>query len=107
MAIQLNKVIVKIDDKPYEFRKMNFGFQRRMIELQKGLKNKQKELAKKYDVEISELDSKITEDEQLEIAEIVLGIQSTVAELFVKPEDASILDQFDQDNITELITSLQ
>lgn len=63
--IELNKVGIEIDGKVYEMRKMNFGFQRRMIALQTAINDTHKRLSKKYDVSIDKLDGVITNEELL------------------------------------------
>ena len=105
--ITLNTVGIDIDGTTYEMRKMSLGFQRRMLELQRNLTEKQKELAKKHGVSVDELEDKLTGEEQVEIATMSLNIQDVVAGLFVKPEEAAILDHFTEANITELIQALR
>lgn len=105
--IELNKVGVEIDGKVYHFRKMSFGFQRRMVELQSNIAEKNKQLAKKYDVAVDKLDDEMSAEDKLEVAKMNLGIQDVIASLFVNPEQAAILDNFDSDAITQLITALQ
>ena len=105
--IELNKVGIEIDGKVYEMRKMNFGFQRRMIALQTAINDTRKRLSKKYDVSIDKLDGVITNEEQLELANLRLSIQEVVSGLFVNKEEAEILDHFDQESLTKLIEALQ
>lgn len=105
--IELNKVGIEIDGKVYQFRKMNFGFQRRMLELQSTISDKNKQYAKKYDVSVDELEKKLNQEEQLEMARLSLQMQEVVANLFVNKEEATILDDFDADNLTQLIEALQ
>ena len=105
--IELNKVGIEIDGKVYEMRKMNFGFQRRMIALQTSINDTQKRLAKKYDVSTDKLDGVITAEEQLELANLSLTVQEVASELFVNKEEAEILDHFDQEALSKLIEALQ
>lgn len=105
--IELNKVGIEIDGKVYQMRKMSFGFQRRMIALQTSINDTQKRLAKKYDVSTDKLDGVITAEEQLELANLSLSVQEVASELFVNKEEASILDHFDQESLSQLIEALQ
>ena len=105
--IELNKVGIEIDGKVYEMRKMNFGFQRRMIALQTSINDIQKRLAKKYNVAADKLAGVITPEEQLELANLSLSVQEVASELFVNKEEAEILDHFDQDALSQLIKALQ
>jgi hypothetical protein len=105
--IELNKVGIEIDGKVYEMRKMNFGFQRRMIALQTSINDIRKRLAKKHNVSTDKLDGVITPEEQLELANLSLTVQEVASELFVNKEEAEILDHFDQDSLTKLIEALQ
>jgi len=109
MAITLNRVGIEIDGKTYEFYKLSFGFQRRLIEVQSNLNKLQNEVAKKYEVEVSDINTSdlIPESEKLEIARAGLELQDAIASLFVKPEEAKILDNFDGSNIGELIEALK
>lgn len=109
MAIQLNKVGVEIDGKIYQFYKLSFGFQRRLIEVQSNLNKLSNETAKKYNVEVEEVtDSpKVPEADKLEIAKAGLELQGALSSLFVNPEEASILDNFDGDSLTQLIEALK
>lgn len=107
MSITLNTVGIEIDGKVYQMRKMNFGFQRRMIALQTSINDIQKRLAKKYNVSTDKLDGVITPEEQLELANLSLSVQEVASELFVNKEEAEILDNFDQDALSQLIQALQ
>lgn len=109
MNIQLNKVGVEIDGKVYQMYKLNLGFRRAVIEVQSSLRKLKKELAKKYDIGIDEveLSDKVSEDEKLEMVKIGLALQSSLSKLFVNPKEAVILDSFDDTNIGELIKSLE
>lgn len=109
MAIELNKVGVEIDGKVYQLYKLTFGFQRRLVEVQSNLNKMQNEVAKKYDVAIESINesNKVPEDEKIEIAKAGLQLQDAIAGLFVVPEEAAILDNFDGTNIGELIESLK
>ena len=107
--IELNKVGIDIDGKVYQFYKINFGFQRRLIELQSELNKKTNAIAHKYGIEISEIDAsdKPTNSEKLSISESSLKIQEALGCLFVNKDEAKILDNFDMQNATELIAALQ
>ena len=105
--IELNKVGIEIDGKVYQFRKMSFGFQRRMLEMQTAISEMNKKLAKKYNVPVEEVESKMSDEERIELAKLSLSIQEVVASLFVNKEEAVILDDFDADSLTQLITALQ
>lgn len=109
MAITLNKVGVEIDGKVYQFYKLNFGFQRKLVELQSNLNKMQNEIAKKYNIEVSDIEGneEISEDEKLELAKAGLQLQSVIAELFVNPDEAKILDNFDEDSLKQLIEALK
>ena len=107
--IELNKVGIEIDGKVYQFYKVNFGFQRRLIELQSGINKQANAISKKYGIKISEISTsdKPTNEEKLSISEGNLNIQYSLACLFVNKDEAKILDSFDMQNATELITALQ
>lgn len=107
--IELNKVGIEIDGKVYEMYKINFGFQRRLIEIQSEQNKLLNSIAKKYNIEVKEIDScnKITGDEKLSIADNNLKMQESLHCLFVNKDEAKILDSFDMKNATELITALQ
>lgn len=109
MAITLNKVGVEIDGKVYEFYKLSFGFQRKLVEVQSNLNKLQNNIAKKYDVEVSEINTseKVPDGEKLEVAKAGLALQDAIASLFVNPDEAKILDNFDSSNIGELIEALK
>ena len=107
MSITLNTVGIEIDGNVYKMRKMNFGFQKRMIALQTSINDTQKRLAKKYEVSTDKLDGVITPEEQLELANLSLSVQEVASELFVNKEEAEILDNFDQDSLSKLIEALQ
>lgn len=109
MAITLNKVGIEIDGKVYEFYKLSFGFQRKLIEVQSNVSKLQNTLAKKYSIEVSELDTsdKVTNDEKLELAKAGLEVTDALRGLFVNKEEAVILDNFDSENLTELVNSLK
>jgi len=108
MAIELNKVGIEIDGKVYQFYKMNFGFQRKMIELQSNMNKLINETAKKYEIEASEvsLSDKVPKEIKLELSMIGLDIQQAVANLLVNKDDAQILDYFDSDSSAKLIEAL-
>ena len=109
MAITLNRIGIDIDGTVYEFYKLSFGFQRRLVEVQSNLNKLQNEIAKKYNIDVSEINEskEVTETEKLEIASAGLELQDAVASLFVKPEEAKILDNFDGTNIGLLIEALK
>ena len=109
MAITLNRIGVDIDGTVYEFYKLSFGFQRRLVEVQSRLNKLQNEIAKKYNIDVSEINKskEVTGTEKLEIASAALELQDAVASLFVKPEEAKILDNFDGTNIGLLIEALK
>jgi len=109
MAIELNKVGIDIDGKTYQFYKLSFGFQRKLVEVQSNLNRIRNELAKKYNVEVEEINDNpnVTESEKLEVARASLDLQGAMAGLFVNPEEADILDNFDSTNIGELIEALK
>jgi hypothetical protein len=109
MAITLNKVGVEIDGKVYEFYKLSFGFQRKLVEVQSNLNKLTNETAKKYGVDVSEVNDsdKVPEDAKLEIAKAGLELQEALATLFVDPKEAKILDNFDGDSLTQLIEALK
>lgn len=109
MAITLNKVGVEIDGKVYNFYKLSFGFQRKLVEVQSNLNKLTNETAKKYGVDVSEVNNsdKVPEEAKLEIAKAGLELQEALATLFVNPEEASILDNFDGDSLAQLIEALK
>lgn len=109
MAITLNKVGVEIDGKVYNFYKLSFGFQRKLVEVQSNLNKLTNETAKKYNVDASEVNDsdKVPEDAKLEIAKAGLDLQEALATLFVDPKEAKILDNFDGDSLTQLIEALK
>lgn len=109
MAITLNKVGIEIDGKVYQFYKLSFGFQRRLVEVQSNVGKLQNDIAKKHSIEVSEIDTsdKVSDSEKLEVAKVGLAITEALGSLFVNPEEATVLDNFDSDNITELIESLK
>lgn len=109
MSIQLNKVGIEIDGTTYQFYKLTFGFQRRLVEVQSNLNKLQNAVAKKYNIPVSEVNesSQVSEEEKLEIARAGLEMQDALSGLFVNPDEASILDNFDSSNIGELIEALK
>lgn len=109
MSIELNRVGVEIDGKVYQFYKMSFGFQRKLVELQSQLGELTNALAKKYEILSDEVTSseKVTQDEKLQLAKKSLEMQDALAMLFVNQEESKILDNFDGDNVAELIKALQ
>lgn len=109
MSITLNRVGVEIDGKVYNFYKLSFGFQRRLIEVQSSLDKLQNDIAKKYNIDIADVanSDKVSASEKLEIARAGLDIQEAMKSLFVNPEESAILDNFTADNVTELINALK
>lgn len=109
MPIKLNRVKIEIDGKEYEFYKLNFAFQRKLIEVQSNINKLQNEIAKKYGVDVQEITTsdKIPDNDKLELAKSSLELQDVIASLFVNPEEAKILDNFDGTNIGELIEALK
>lgn len=109
MPIKLNRVKIEIDGKEYEFYKLSFGFQRKLIEVQSKINKLQNEIAKKYGVDVQEITTsdKIPDNDKLELAKSSLELQDVIASLFVNPEEAKILDNFDGTNIGELIEALK
>lgn len=109
MAITLNRVGIEIDGKVYELYKLSFGFQRKLVEVQSNLNKLQNQVAKKYGVEVEDINesSQVPESEKLEIARSGLELQDAIAGLFVNKEEAKILDNFDSSNIRELIEALK
>lgn len=109
MAITLNKVGVEIDGKVYQFYKLSFGFQRKLVEVQSNINKLNNEIAKKYNIDASEVNTsdKVSETKKLEVAKAGLELQSALTSLFVNPDEAKILDNFDGDNLTQLIEALK
>ena len=109
MGITLNKVGIEIDGKVYQFYKLTFGFQRKLIAVQTNLNQLQNEIAKKHNISIEEIEEsdKVSETDKLAIASAGLELQDALSALFVNPEDAKILDNFDGSNIGELIEALK
>ena len=102
MAIKTHIVGIDIDGKIYKVRKLSFGTQRGMIELQKNLNAKRKKMLEQYGSE-----DNIPEEEQVEIASLNFTLLDLLAEQFVDPKESKILDQLDSDNLVEFIQSLQ
>ena len=109
MGITLNKLGIEIDGKVYQFYKLTFGFQRKLIAVQTNLNQLQNEIAKKHNISIEEIEEsdKVSETDKLAIASAGLELQDALSALFVNPEDAKILDNFDGSNIGELIEALK
>ena len=109
MAITLNKVPIEIDGKTYEFYKLSFGFQRKLVEVQSKLNKMQNDVAKKYNIDVATINEspEVSEGEKLEIARSGLELQDAIGGLFVNPAEAAILDNFDGSNIGELIEALK
>ena len=109
MGITLNKVGIEIDGKVYQFYKLTFGFQRKLIAVQTNLNQLQNEIAKKHNISIEEIEEsdKVSETDKLAIASAGLELQDALSALFGNPEDAKILDNFDGSNIGELIEALK
>jgi len=109
MGITLNKVGVEIDGQVYQFYKLSFGFQRKLVEVQSNLNKLTNDMAKKYGIDadaINESD-KVSESDKLEIAKAGLELQDALGSLFVNPEEAKVLDNFDGDSLTQLIDALK
>ena len=114
MEIKLNKINLKIDGKVYELYKMNFGFRRSMIEMQNNLNRLLDEAAKAHDTTVEEVRSALSDDtstmltdvEKLNISNLSLEMQEALAGLFVNPEDANILQYFDDENASTLIKAV-
>lgn len=109
MSIQLNKVGIDIDGKVYNFYKMSFGFQRKLIEVQSNLSKKTEAMAKKYGIAAAEVttSAEVSDSDKLELAKASLDMQDALAGLFVDPEEAKILDNFDAESVKQLIEALQ
>ena len=109
MAIELNKVGIEIDGKVYQFYKLSFGFQRKLIEVQSNLNKLQNEVAKKYGIPVEGIveSKEVTDTEKLQIATAGMELQGVLASLFVNKDEADVLDNFDESNIGELILALQ
>lgn len=109
MSIELNKVGIEIDGKVYQFYKLSIGFQRRLIEVQKSLNKLRAELAKKYDLDLEQVakSEKVSNEDKLKLAEASLAMSDALSSLFVNKEEAAILDNFDSDNMGELINALK
>jgi hypothetical protein len=109
MAITINKVGIEIDGKVYQFYKVSFGFQRKLVELQTNMQKIRSEIANKYhiDPDTIETSDKLGDNDKLLIAQSSLGLQEAVATLFVNKDEASILDNFDGENIAQLIQALK
>lgn len=107
--IKTNRVGVDIDGTVYQLYNMNFGFQRRMVEVQSNISKLQNKLAKEYGVNPDEVSTsdKVPAEQKVELAAMGLQIADVVKSLFVNPEEAAIVDNFDMDNLTELIGILQ
>ncbi len=107
--IKLNVVGIEIDGKVYKVRKLPFGTRRKIVDLQSAILNEQKKISKKYNVKISEIASSkaVSQEDQLNLAKINMEIMDILAELFVVHEESSILDLFDDSNITEFINAIQ
>lgn len=109
MSIELNKVGIEIDGKVYQMYKLSFGFQRKLIEVQSEIKKLQNEAAKKYNIDVTEVTTsdEVTDEEKMAIANAGIKMQDALAGLFVIPQEASILDNFDNTNIGQLIEALK
>lgn len=109
MTITLNRVHIEIDGKNYEFYKLSFGFQRKLIEVQSNVNKLQEDIARKYEIDVEEVNvsEKVTDSEKLAIAKAGLELTEALKSLFVNPDESSIIDNFDSDNLTELINTLK
>lgn len=108
-SITLNKLNIEIDGTIYQFYKLTFRFQRQLIEVQSEISKLTNELAKKYSVpakDISENEA-VSDEEKLELAKKGLELQDALATLFVNPEEAKILGNFDGDSLEQLIEILR
>lgn len=109
--IEIDKVGIDIDGKVYEMYKMNFGLRRKLIEVQLIAARLVEDIAKKAGVEpdrdVVMSSNKVSEINKLEIGEAYLNVQTCLNELFVKPEEASIIDKLDDLSIAQLIGALQ
>lgn len=100
--ININKVGIEIDGKVYEVYKLNFGTQRRLIEVRRATNKLTKELLTKYKTE-----EEIPEDEQLELAEKNFVILDLLSEQFVNPEEGKIVEKLDETSIASFIEALR
>ena len=106
--ITLNVVGIDIYGTVYKFKKMNFNFKRKSIEIQSNALEMNKRLAKKYNKKPEELDiADLTPQEQLELAEFTINSQAIVEGLLVDPADAHIIGELDEDGIQTIIKALQ
>lgn len=109
MGITLNKVGVDIDGQVFQFYKLTFGFQRKLVEVQSNLNKLQNDIAKKYDIDVQAVQTsdQVSDSEKLDITRASLEFQDALKSLFVNKDEAVILDNFDGDNIGELIEALK
>jgi len=107
--IELNKVGIEIGGKVYEMYKLNFGYQRKLLEIHKEQNKLLSSIAKRHGIEVSEIYSsdKVTVNERLEIADGDLKSQESMECLFVNKEDAVILKSLNSKNAAEIITALR
>lgn len=100
--IKINKVGIEIDGKVYEVYKLNFGTQRRLIEVRRSVNKLTKELLAKYETE-----DKIPEDETLELAEKNFAIIDLLAYQFVNPKEGKIVEKLDEGSLATLMEALR
>ena len=93
---------------------MNFGFRRGMIEMQNNLNKVLDEAAKAHDTTADairealsdENSTLLTDAEKVNISNLSLEMQEVLASLFVNPDDAKILQYFDDANAAALIKAV-
>lgn len=109
MSITLNKVGVEIDGKVYQFYKISFGFQRKLVEVQSNVNKLQNEIAKKYAVDVADIQTsdKVPDEDKLEIAKAGMELIDALSSLFVDKSEAGIIEQFDGDSLAQLIEALK
>lgn len=109
MKIELNKVGVDIDGKVYQFYKLNFGFQRKLVELQSTLDKLRNEIAKRHDIDIAEVTSsdKVSKEDKLTVAKASMDIHSAMAGLVVNQDEVGVIDLLDSESLQQLIQALR
>lgn len=100
--IEIPKVGIDIDGKVYEIRKISFGTQRKLTELSTQVKKLKQGLIKKHGSE-----EKIPQEDYLEVASVNFKVLDILGALFIKPDEAQVLDLLTEDNLTDLITALR
>jgi len=101
-AININKVGIEIDGTVYEAYKLNFGAQRRLIEVRRAVNKITKELLAEYKTEDA-----IPEDDSLELAQKNFEIIDLLADQFVNKEEGKIVEKLDEDSLAALIEALR